>query len=64
MFASIIYIFFAFLIYIIDFIIIFTPYSLYYVTKTSANGRAVYWSRDFRLYHVTMILNCHWLKFW
>ena len=52
---------FAFLIDIIDNII---TYILYYVTRTSANSSAVYWSRDFRLYHVTMILHYHWLKFW
>ena len=39
------------------------PYSPYYVTRTSANGSAVYWSCDFSLYHVTTILHCHWLKF-
>ena len=55
--------YFAFLIDIIDNIITYSPYSLYYVTRASANGSAVYWSRNFRLYHVTMILHCHWLKF-
>ena len=44
--------YFAFLIYIIDNIITYRPYSPYYVTSASANGSAVYWSRDFRLYHV------------
>ena len=39
------------------------PYSPNYVTRTSANGSAVYWSCDFSLYHVTTILHCHWLKF-
>jgi len=24
----------------------------------------LYWSRNFRLYHVTTILQCHWLKIW
>ena len=24
----------------------------------------LYWSRNFRLYHVTTILHCHWLKIW
>ena len=48
----------------IDNIITFSTYSPYYVTRTSANGSAVYWSRDFRLYHGTMILHYHWLKFW
>ena len=28
----------------------------YYVTRTSANGSLVYWSRDFPLYHLTMIV--------
>ena len=32
------------------------------MTSTSANGSAVYWSRDLRLYHVTTILHCLWLK--
>ena len=31
---------------IIDNIITYSLYSPYYVTKTSANGSAVYWSRD------------------
>ena len=44
---------FAFLIGIIDNIISFSPYSLYNVTRISANGSAVYWSRDIRLYYVT-----------
>ena len=50
---------FAFLIDIIDNIIIYSPYSPYYVTRTSANDSAVQWSRDFRLYHMTTILHCH-----
>ena len=54
--------YFAFLIDIIDNIITFNPYCPYYVTRTSANGSAVYLSRDFRLYHVKAILYCHWLK--
>ena len=33
-------------------------YSPYYVTRTSANGSAVNWSRDFRLYHVTCHNDC------
>ena len=37
---------FAFLIDIIDNIITYSLYSPYYVTRTSTNGRAVYWSRD------------------
>ena len=57
------YFHFSFLIDIIDNIITFNPYSPYYVTmSTSANGSAAYWSRDFRLYNVTTILHCHWLK--
>ena len=43
------YFFFAFLIDLIDNIISFSPYSPYYVTRTSANGKVVYWSRDFRI---------------
>ena len=43
-------------------IITYSPYSPYYVTRTSTNGNVVYWSRDFRLYYVTRILHCHWLK--
>ena len=39
------YFYFAFLNDIID-----SPYSPYYVTRTSANGSAVNWSRDFRLF--------------
>ena len=50
--------YFAFLIDIIDNIITYSPYSPYYIIKSSANGSAVYWSHDFRLYHVTMILHC------
>ena len=50
--------YFAFLIDIIDIIIRYCPY---YFTRTSANGSAVYQSRNFRLYHMTTILNCHWL---
>ena len=47
----ILYFLFAFSIKIIDIIITSVyPYSLYCVTRTSANGSAVYWSRDFRLY--------------
>ena len=38
--------YFAFLIDIIDNIITYSPYSLYYVTRTSANGSAVSLSRD------------------
>ena len=52
---------FAIFIDIIENIITYSPN---YVTRTSANGSAVYWSRDFRLYYVTIILKCHWLKFW
>ena len=52
-------IFFAFLIDIINNIITYSPYSLYYVTRTSANDSAVYWSHDFRLYRVTTILHDH-----
>ena len=44
-FAPVIF-FFAFVIDIIDNIITYSLYSLYYVTKTSANGSAVCWSRD------------------
>ena len=40
--------YFAFLIDIIDNIITHSLYSPYYVTKISANGSAVYWSRDTR----------------
>ena len=36
----------AFLIYIIDNIITYSLYRSYYVTRTSTNGSAVYWSRD------------------
>ena len=57
------YFHFSFFIDIIDNIITFNPYSPYYVPmRTSANGSAACWSRDFRLYHVTTILHCHWLK--
>ena len=52
--------YFAFLIDIIDNIITYSPY---YVTITSDNISAVYWSRDFRLYHVTSILHSHWRRF-
>ena len=38
--------YFAFL---IDNIITYSLYSPYYVSKTSANGNAVYWSRDTRI---------------
>ena len=38
---------------IINYIITYGTYSLFYVTRTSANDSAVYWSRDCRLYHVT-----------
>ena len=44
---------FAFLIDIIDNIITYNPYSLYYVTRTSANGSAVSLSRDTDGNHVT-----------
>jgi len=53
-FAPIIILFilhFAFLIDIIDNIITISPHN---VNRTSAKGSAVYWSRDFSLYHVTM----------
>jgi len=40
------YFYFEFLIDIIDNIITYSPYSPYYVTRFSANGSAVYWSRD------------------
>ena len=40
----------AFLLDIIENIITYCPYCRYYVTRTSVNGSAVYWSRDFRLY--------------
>ena len=46
--------FFAFLIDIVNNI----PCSPYYVTRTSANGSAVYWSRDTGGNHVTSILDC------
>jgi len=37
-----------------DYIVLLcSPYSPYYVTRTSANGSAVYWSRNFRIYHVS-----------
>jgi len=49
---------FAFLIDKIDNIITYCPY---FVTRTSTDDSTVYWSRDFRLYHVTTILHCHWL---
>jgi len=42
------YNFFAFLIDIINNTITYSLYNLYYVTITSANGSAVYWSRDCR----------------
>jgi len=51
-----------YLIFILHFIITFYPYSPYYVTSTSANGSAVYWSHDYCLFYVTKILHCHWLK--
>ena len=35
------------------------PYSPYYVIRTSANGSAVCWSCDFRLYHMTSKLRSH-----
>ena len=53
---------FLFLKDIISNVITYSPFGPYYVTRTSANGSAVYWSqwsRDFRLYHVTTILHCH-----
>ena len=56
-FKQIIFSKFAFLIGIIDHINTFNPYSPYYVTSTSANGSAVYWSRDFRMYNLTTILD-------
>ena len=34
---------------------LFGPYSPYYVTRTSANGSAEYWSRDTDGNHVTSI---------
>ena len=52
------YSYFAFLIDIIDNIITYSPHSPYYVTITSANGSAVYWSRDFHLYHLAISF-CH-----
>ena len=55
-FAPIIYflIILHFLIDLIDNIITYnSPYSPYYVTRTSANGSAVYWSREFLLYRLT-----------
>ena len=48
--------YFAFLIDIID-IITYGQYSPYYVTQTSANGSAVYWSSDFRLFQIANLLN-------
>ena len=51
--------FFFILIDINDKIITYSPYCPYYVPRTSANGSAVYWSHDFRLYHVTTILHCY-----
>ena len=41
---------------VIDNIISFIPYSPSYVTRTSANGSAVYWSRDFRDQHTALPL--------
>ena len=43
--------YFALLIGIIDNIITYSLYSPHYVTKTSANGSAVYWSRDTHYYY-------------
>ena len=64
-FAPITIFYFAFLIEIIDNVIkYYSPYSSYYVTITSANSSTVYWSHDFRLYHMTTLLHCHWLKLW
>jgi len=54
--------YFAFLFDIIYNIITYSPYSPYFVTRPSSNGSALYWSRDFRLYDVTKILHCQWLK--
>ena len=51
--------YFAFLIDIIDDIITYSPDTQYYVTITSANDSAIFWSRDFRLYHMTRILQFH-----
>ena len=41
---------------IIDNVITYSPY---YVTRTSANGSEVYWSRDTDGNHVTSILHYH-----
>ena len=38
-------------------------YSPYFVTSTSANGSAVYWSLDTDENHGTSIQHCLWLKF-
>ena len=58
------YFYSEFLIDIIDNIITYSPYSLYYVTRTSANDSAVSLSCDTDGNHVTRVLNGHWLKFW
>ena len=44
------YFYFVFLIDIIDNIIMYSLYVPYYVTRTSTNGSAVYWTRDTVLY--------------
>ena len=46
--------YFASSINIIDNIITYYPFSPYNVTSTSANGSAVNWSRDFRLFQSTI----------
>ena len=35
-----------------------------YILSYTVQIQTVYWSLDFRLYHVKTILHCHWLKFW
>ena len=48
----------------LDNIITYSPYSPYYVTRTSANDSALSLSRHIDGNSVTSILHCHWLKFW
>ena len=43
------------------YIIIYSPYSPYYITRTSANDSAVSLSHDTDGNHVTSILHYHWL---
>ena len=58
------YFLFCILVDTIDNIITYSPYSPYYVTRTSANGSTVLYIICTLLYHVTSMLHCHWREFW